>query len=110
MHYCCLHGSISKYLQLLITHPASILPGIPAVLGRDLVPHDRPHWMGNKRKDSYHSTTIIGQLYDEVTRSALFRRQSCILFHQSSRNLDQLNAICAARCSCLTSVSCKFTF
>lgn len=41
--------------------------GIPAKrLTSDLRPTQYPHFMENHYKSSYHSTTILGQLYDEV--------------------------------------------
>ena len=41
--------------------------GIPAQrLTSDLRPKQYPHFMENKFKPSYHSSTILGQLYDEV--------------------------------------------
>jgi RNA-dependent RNA polymerase len=37
-------------------------------LTSDLRPSKYPHFMENKFKSSYHSDTILGQLYDEVKR------------------------------------------
>jgi hypothetical protein len=37
-------------------------------LTSDLRPSEYPHFMENKFKPSYHSDTILGQLYDEVKR------------------------------------------
>lgn len=40
--------------------------GIPAVMERSLEPRIWPHFMDKKNKRTYHSRTIVGQLYDAV--------------------------------------------
>lgn len=40
--------------------------GIPAVMERGLEPRIWPHFMNKKHKRTYHSRTILGQLYDAV--------------------------------------------
>ena len=42
--------------------------GIPAILPRELIPRSRPHFMEPKRKEPYHSSKVLGQLYDQVER------------------------------------------
>lgn len=40
--------------------------GIPAIMERGLEPRIWPHFMNKKHKRTYHSRTILGQLYDAV--------------------------------------------
>src|ERR1700753_793868 len=42
--------------------------GIPAIMDKDLYPRKWPHFMERKGKEPYHSTRILGQLYDMVER------------------------------------------
>ncbi|MEW5310764.1 MAG: hypothetical protein WDW38_002529 [Sanguina aurantia] len=55
--------------QLAALHSTAVdfpKTGIPAIMSRELIAHEVPHFMGRKDKRTYVSGSVLGRMYDQV--------------------------------------------
>ncbi|KAL2198660.1 RNA dependent RNA polymerase-domain-containing protein [Corynascus similis CBS 632.67] len=71
-----------KCLQLAERHSTAVdyaKTGVPAQLNKQLSPRKYPHFMEKPKYKTYHSTSILGKLYDMVDREVFDNKENYIL-------------------------------
>ncbi|KAL2140726.1 hypothetical protein VTI28DRAFT_3319 [Corynascus sepedonium] len=69
-------------LQLAERHSTAVdyaKTGVPAQLNKELSPRKYPHFMEKPKSKTYHSTSILGKLYDMVDREVFDNKENYIL-------------------------------